>query len=274
MPSPAVILTIAGSDSCAGAGLQADLKTIACLGGYGICAVTAVVSEVPGKVSRVQAMEPEMLADQLRILAEHYPLAAIKTGMLANTELAEVTAGFLETFAKPKKIPLVVDPVMVATSGDRLLDDNAIEVYRSRILPLATLATPNLGEASVLLDRPVTLLEQMEDAAREFHRLYGCATLIKGGHLKDSDKAVDVCFRPGHVSRLNAPFYPDIDTHGTGCTLSAALATFLGMGYTLSDALGHSKMFITKAIEQSFRWSAPATIYALNHFPEEPDLPE
>ncbi len=267
LTSPPVILTIAGSDSCAGAGLQADLKAISANGGYGICAVTAIVSEVPHVVSRVQIVEPEMLADQLAILSANYPIACIKTGMLANRELAQITADFLEAQAK-HGIRLVVDPVMVATSGDRLLDDAAIDIYRERILPLAGIATPNLAEAETLLDRKIESESEMTEAASDFLKIFGCATLLKGGHLSDDQDAIDIFASPDGVIRLIAPRIPNIDAHGTGCTLSAALAALLGGGAPCNEAVRKAKAYISAAIAQSFHWNEPADISALNHDPD------
>lgn len=268
MPSPPpVILTIAGSDSCAGAGLQADLKAIAANGGYGICAVTAIVSEVPHVVSRVQIVEPEMLADQLTILADHYPIACIKTGMLANRQLAQITADFLGDQAK-NGIGLVVDPVMVATSGDRLLDDAAIDIYRQQILPLASIATPNLAEAEALLDRKIESEAEMTEAAIDFLKTFGCATLVKGGHLSDDQDAIDIFASKEGITRLVAPRIPDIDAHGTGCTLSAAIATLLGDGETFKDAVTKAKTYISAAIGQSHHWRGRVDICALNHSPD------
>jgi hydroxymethylpyrimidine/phosphomethylpyrimidine kinase len=265
--SPPVILTIAGSDCCAGAGLQADLKAISAHGGYGVCAVTAIVSEVPGIVSKVQTVDSHLLADQLRMLIEHYPLSAIKTGMLANRELVKLVAEFLHRYSA-RKIPLVVDPVMVATSGDRLLDDDAIEVYRSEILPLATVATPNLGEAAALLNRDVSTISDMENAARDFYQHYHCSVILKGGHLSADEDATDLLFDGREVTRQSAPRIPDIDTHGTGCTFSAALATLLGAGHPLPEAFRLAKSYITRAIAESHHWPQPGDIHALNHQPE------
>ena len=278
MPSsPPVILTIAGSDSCSGAGLQADLKAIGAHGGYGICAVTAVVSEVPGVVSKVMTLESDLLADQLEILVDHYPIAAIKTGMLGNSELCEVVANFLDEHSS-KLLPVVVDPVMVATSGGSLLAGAAIETYRQRILPHARVATPNLDEAAVLLEREISDVASMESAAREFHERYRCPVIIKGGHLEAAtNDATDILFDGETIIRESTPRLADIGTHGTGCTFSAALATILGKesanGNTgaqgdLASAFTIAKSYITDAIAQSHHWPQPGNIHALNHRPE------
>jgi len=268
MPArPPVILTIAGSDCCAGAGLQADLKAITANGGYGVSAVTAIVSEVPHVVSRVQIVEPDMLADQLAILVRHYPVACVKTGMLANRELARVTADFLKAESE-NGTGLVVDPVMVATSGDRLLDESAIDIYRRQILPLASIATPNLAEAEVLLDRKIESEADMSEAAMEFLAMFGCATLLKGGHLSPNLEAIDIFASTEGIVRLTAPRIPNIDAHGTGCTLSAALATRIGRGESCPKAVQQAKRYISATIAQSYHWSEPADISALNHDPD------
>lgn len=265
--SPPVILTIAGSDCCAGAGLQADLKAIAAQGGYGICAVTAVVSEVPGLVSKVLTVEPDLLNDQLQLLAKNYPIAAIKTGMLGNRQLVQVVVDFLHQNSVAG-IPLVVDPVMVATSGDRLLDDNAIELYREHILPLATVATPNLDEAAALLHVTSISLEKAETLAREFQRRFQCPIILKGGHFESHHDSPDLLLDGESLYRETVPRIPKVSTHGTGCTFSASLAAILGAGCPLPEAFSATKRYITAAIAQSHHWPQPGNIHALNHLPE------
>src|ERR1051325_4072531 len=159
-----VIMTIAGSDNSAGAGAQADLKTMSALGVYGVTAITCVVAEVPGKVSAIQPVDPAIVAEQIRLLFAAYPIAALKTGMLYSREIIETVCAVLE---EQFKIPLVVDPVMVATSGDLLLQPDAIALYSERLFPLASLITPNLDEVRPLLGRPVTSLEEMRRAGEE-----------------------------------------------------------------------------------------------------------
>src|SRR4051812_10087951 len=170
-----VALSIAGSDNSAGAGIQADLKTMSALGVYGVTAVTCVVAEVPGKVSAIQPIEPRIVAQQIRLLFEAFPIGAIKTGMLYSSEIIEVVHETLvECLAKcPQRPPIVIDPVMVATSGDALLKHGAVELYQKRLFPLATVITPNLDEVRTLLGKDVTNYEEMCDAAHELASTFG-----------------------------------------------------------------------------------------------------
>src|SRR5436190_16052935 len=181
-----VALSIAGSDNSAGAGAQADLKTMSALGVYGVTAITCVVAEVPGKVSAIQPIEPRIVVEQIRLLFEAFPIGAVKTGMLYSREIIAVVCDTLaECFAKcSPRPPLVVDPVMVATSGDLLLQPDAIALYRERLFPLATLITPNLDEVQTLLGTPISSLEGMRRAGKELAAQYSRAFLIKGGHLR------------------------------------------------------------------------------------------
>ena len=254
--APPVVLTIAGSDNSAGAGLQADSKTIAALGGYALTAVTCVVAEVPGKVSMIQPLRPAIVAEQVRLAFEAFPVAAVKTGMLYSESIIEavIDALLVATKSLKKKPALVVDPVMVASSGDLLLKPAAVRAYRRALLPLATLVTPNLNELEVLAGRAVKSLREMESAGRELAEQFQVAFLLKGGHLRGRE-AVDVLVQPGGGSeRFAAPFIRGADPHGTGCTYSAAIATGLARGLTLREATGGAKRFITRAIERRHRW--------------------
>lgn len=265
---PSVALTIAGSDSSAGAGLQADLKTFAAHGVYGLSAATSIVAEIPGKVVAWETVGADLLTQQLVVLAEGFSIAAAKTGMLATPELVERVVGFLEETGR--EFPVIVDPVMVASSGDRLLVDEAVALYRERLLPLAALATPNLAETAVLLDRAIDSVAsmEMETAAREFVDRYGCPVLIKGGHWQSGDEAVDLLWDGELECRYSAPRFRNVDTHGTGCTLSAAIAAGVARGKTLPDAIEDGKRYITAAIEQGLTWEGTTGIRALNHFPD------
>jgi hydroxymethylpyrimidine/phosphomethylpyrimidine kinase len=264
-----VVLTIAGSDNSAGAGAQADLKTMSALGVYGVTAITCVVAEVPGKVSAIQAIEPRIVAEQIRLLFEAFPISAVKTGMLYSREIIAAVADVLDQFKIQNskfKIPLVVDPVMVATSGDSLLQDDAIALYRERLFPLATLITPNLDETRVLLGRPVTSLEAMRAAGEELSARYATAFLLKGGHLRTTD-ATDLLFANGEVHEFSAPHVPGVSTHGTGCTYSAAIAAGLGKGLALREAVAEAKVVLTRAVTQFLRWEHRGhTTDALHHF--------
>jgi hydroxymethylpyrimidine/phosphomethylpyrimidine kinase len=262
-PAP-VALTIAGSDCSAGAGLQADLKTFSARGVYGLTAVTCVVAEVPGKVTRIHPVDLDNLADQLRLLFLSFPVAAVKTGMLYSREVIELVAHTLHSLPQPP--PLVVDPVMVATSGDALVKDEAVLAYQSLLFPLATLITPNLDEASVLLGARIARPEHLRPAADALRCRFGCAVLLKGGHLR-SKVALDVLRDDDGFADYKAPFVPGVSTHGTGCTFSAAITAGLANGKSLRQAAGDGKKYVTRAISQSFRWGrGKSRVDALNHF--------
>lgn len=259
MKPPPVVLTIAGSDNSCGAGLQADLKAITALGGYAQTAVTCVVAEVPGEVRAIQAVRTSIVADQVRLCLEAFPVAAIKTGMLYSTEIIRAVAGILTSAAG--RIPLVVDPVMVASSGDPLLKKSAIAAYENLLFPLATLVTPNLDELRILSRRPCRDLGEMREAGTALVSRHQCAFLLKGGHLK-TKLAVDVLVTRDKTRDFSAGFRKNVDAHGTGCTFSAAIATGLAQGLSLENAVARAKNYITRAIEKSYRW--PETS-ALNH---------
>lgn len=266
-------LTIAGSDNSAGAGAQADLKTMSALGVYGVTAITCIVAEVPGKVSAIQSVEPRIVAEQIRLLFEAFPIGALKTGMLYSCEIIEAVcdtlAGCFEKLPSPP--PIVIDPVMVATSGDPLLKRDAIALYRERLFPLATLITPNLDEVRTLLGREVTSPSEMRAAGQELVATYDRAFLIKGGHLR-LDPAVDLlCTPDGAVQEFSAPFVQGISTHGTGCTYAAAITAGLAKGLTLAEAVGEAKQFLANAVAQFLRWTCDGrTTDALHHFWREP----
>jgi hydroxymethylpyrimidine/phosphomethylpyrimidine kinase len=268
--SAAVALTIAGSDSSAGAGVQADLKTFSALGVYGLTAVTCVVAETPGKVSRIEPVSAALVRKQIEVLFANFPIAAMKTGLLCSGEIILTVARALDGMMRHtgKNIPLVVDPVMVATGGDPLLGAGAVELYETQLFPLATLITPNLDEAARLLGEKIKDRQSMEKAAKALARKYGVSILLKGGHLLGS-KATDVLFHRGKITKFSAPFLRGIATHGTGCTYSAAITAGLANGLSLETSIKRAKKFVTAAIRQHFRWQAGAghAIYALNHSP-------
>lgn len=262
--SPFVVLSIAGSDSSSGAGIQADLKTISAFGGYGLTAVTSVVSETPGLVSRIQLLDPDLIADQIRVLCAGFPVVAAKTGMLGGTP--QVLAVVDAWRAHGKGAPLIVDPVMVATSGGRLLEEDAIASICRHLLPLASLITPNMAEAAVLWDRPVTTRDEMATCALELATRYQTSVLVKGGHLQDSG-AADVLCHLGELNWFESARVPSVQTHGTGCTLSAAIASSMASGADLPIAVGRAKEFVTTAIARHFKWtfSDGVALHALNH---------
>ena len=259
--SPAVALTIAGSDSSAGAGAQADLKTFSALGVYGVIAMTCIVAETPGKVSRIQPADPEIVHEQIELLLKYFPVAAIKTGLLCN---AAIVAEVVRNLCKVKRRQLVVDPVMIATSGDVLLAPKAIQIYERELFPLATLITPNLDEAARLVGEPIGNLGDMHRAARTLGKKYGAAVLVKGGHLRGR-RAIDVLYFGNGTREFSAPFVPRVKTHGTGCTYSAAITAELAKGAELIRAIATAKKFVTSAIRSHFVWkSGRERIFALN----------
>lgn len=254
--APRVVLTIAGSDNSAGAGVQADLKTITALGGYALTAVTCVVAEVPGKVEAIQSVKAPIVGEQVRLAFSAFPVSAVKTGMLYSTGIIQsVVRALLEVTGPMKLKPaLVVDPVMVASSGAPLLKPSGVAAYRKLLLPLATLVTPNLDELAILAGRKVQNHAEMIEAGQSLAEEFGTAFLLKGGHLRGK-MAVDVLVAPGGLmEEFSAPFVNGTDPHGTGCTYSAAIATGLAGGLTLREAVGQGKNFITAAIRQRYRW--------------------
>jgi hydroxymethylpyrimidine/phosphomethylpyrimidine kinase len=259
---PPVVLTIAGSDSSCGAGAQADIKSIAAMGGYGLNALTSVVSEAPGKMSLIRLLDPEIIEDQIRVLLQTFPVRAAKMGMIGGRAQAEAVAAAWKNHA-PRDLPLVVDPVMVATGGGRLLEDEAVSAVVSTLLPLATLITPNMDEAGVLVDRPVRTREDMAEAALEMADRFQTAVLVKGGHLAGDD-ASDVLVEHDAAFWIEGRRTPGVHTHGTGCSLSAATATGLAKGLPLRDAVIEAKNFISRAIARHLSWGA---VHALNHLP-------
>lgn len=259
--SPPVALSIAGSDCSAGAGIQADLKTFSSFGVFGLTAVTCVVAEIPGKVGSIVPVPPEVLGEQLRLLGAGFPIAAIKTGMLYSSAHVRVAIEWLRSLEVMPQ--LVIDPVMIASSGDSLLRDDALAVYTGELLPLATVITPNLDEACALSGERIRSREDLEAAARRLVERFGTAVLAKGGHLQ-GEIATDILALPdGGTHHFSAPFVPGVSTHGTGCTYSAAITAGLSKGNDLPAATAAAKRFVTAAIHDYFRWD---TTDALNHF--------
>ena len=260
LPHRPVALTIAGSDSGGGAGIQADLKTFASLGVHGTTAVTCITAQNPRSVQCVHGCPAAILRQQIKCVFQELSPRAVKTGMLFAPGLVEVVVHF---FRRGNRPPLVVDPVAVATSGKTLLRRGSFDLIRRDLLPLATLVTPNVFEAQALLGRSLRSVEDLRLAARELNLQFGCAALLKGGHLPGMKEAVDI-FYDGHVELLLcAPFIKGIKTHGTGCTYSAAITAYLAWGWNLPDAVGMAKRYITDAIARSF---CAASHPMLNHF--------
>ena len=265
--SPPIALTIAGSDSSAGAGIQADLKTFTALGVYGLTAVTCIVAEVPGKVSRIEPVTARMVREQIEVLLKNFRVGAIKTGLLCSAEIVCAVAQAIQDGGRKtaRFIPFVVDPVMIATSGDNLLEPEAVEFYKNKLFPLATLITPNLDEATLLLQTTINDRTQMENAAKALAKKYRASILLKGGHLR-GDNAIDLLFHHGELTEFSARFVRGVETHGTGCTYSAAITAGLASGFSLEQAIKRAKKFVTESIARHFRWKRGSTeIDALKH---------
>jgi hydroxymethylpyrimidine/phosphomethylpyrimidine kinase len=250
-----IALTVAGSDSGGGAGIQADLKTFAALGVHGTSAIACLTAQNPRRVLGVEPCSPKMLRQQIEAVFAELPLAAVKTGMLYSAENIRIVTRFMAGRASSRAgLPaLVVDPVMVSTSGARLLKPSAEKVLKEKLLLLATLVTPNLDEAKILAGRTISSPEQMRAAARKIHSDFGCAVLLKGGHLKGCREAIDVFFDGKTELLLSAPFVKGVSTHGTGCTYSAAICAALALGHDLPHAVEIGKNFITEAISDSYK---------------------
>lgn len=240
-----IALTIAGSDSGGGAGVQADLKTFAALGVYGTSAITCLTAQNPAQVIGIQACRAEFVRRQIEaVLLELHP-AAVKTGMLYSAEIIRVVVDF---FRRNHSFPLVVDPVMAATSGAPLLKYGALQVLKTELLPRATLVTPNVPEAELLVGRPLRSIEDLRMAAREIYRQFKCAVLVKGGHVRGGSEAADILHDGRNEWLLATPFVKGVNTHGTGCTYSAAITGYLASGRSLLEAVRRAKEFMYRAI--------------------------
>ncbi len=248
-PGLPVALTIAGSDSGGGAGAQADLKTFAALGVHGASVITCLTAQNPDGVRGIQPASPVMVNHQLAAVFAGFQPRAVKTGMLLSAEIIHEVVVFLSLMKRTP--PLVVDPVMVATSGARLLEPEAVELLKRELLPLATLLTPNIPEAEALTGFAIAEPEDLRTVARLLHNNFGCAVLVKGGHLADTKSAVDIFYDGRTELLLSAPFIRGVSTHGTGCTYSAAIAAHLARGCDLPTAVTRGKEFITQAIARS-----------------------
>ena len=265
-----IALTIAGSDSGGAAGIQADLKTFHQFGVFGTSAVTAVTAQNTLGVRDWQALAPALVARQIDALAEDLPAAATKSGMLGSAEIVEAVA---ERIAFHRFANYVLDPVMVATSGDRLLDRDAESLIARRLAPLATLVTPNLNEAEILIGDAVRTPEQMERAGRAIVALGARAALVKGGHLADTRALVDVLVTDGAARRFTHDRIDTTSTHGTGCTLSAAITAGLALGRPLERAVSDALDFVHRAIAAAPGLGSENGHGPLNHFVPAPPRP-
>jgi len=259
--SQPVVLTIAGSDSGAGAGIQADLKTFAARGVYGDSVITAITAQNTVGVRAVQEVAPDVIAAQLDAVAEDFSIAALKTGMLSSAAIIQTVAAGLRRYALR---PLVVDPVMIAKSGDRLLREDAVGTLRRTLLTVAHVVTPNIPEAEVLSGLTIRTHADRVAAGRAIMELGAHAVVIKGGH-SDEDPIVDLLVDGNGVQEFRAERIATPSTHGTGCTFSAAIAAALGRGEDLATAVGEARAYLSIALAQ-----APGLGHGhgpLNHFP-------
>lgn len=247
MRTPSIVLTIAGSDSSGGAGIQADIKAISALGSFAASAITSITAQNTLGVWGIHPIPTEMVRQQIDVVMDDLHPQAIKIGMVCDQEIATTIAESIEKY-RPEWV--VYDPVMVSTSGCRLMTEDTIDIIRRRLIPQASLITPNLHEARILLEQDITCIEEMERGAEELGKKYGCSILIKGGHLNHGgmcdvlyDATEEQCFR------YNAPQIDSRNLHGTGCTLSSAIATKLSQGHSIKESIALAKDYVTKAIE-------------------------
>ena len=242
-----VVLSIAGSDSSGGAGIQADLKTISALGVYGATAITAITAQNSRGVDAQVAIAPEMVYKQIVAVVEDIRPQVVKVGMLANSDIANVVADALARYA----IPTILDPVMVSSSGHRLLSVEAQEVVKQRLLPMATLITPNIPEMEALTAMPLSTIEQRHEAARHLISVGAQAILLKGGH-DEGDTKTDILYRRSDngitIEYFTSPTIPTRNIHGTGCTLSSAIAAYMARGLALVEATKAAKAYLCGAI--------------------------
>lgn len=244
-------LTVAGSDSGGGAGIQADLKTFQATGSYGMSVITAITAQNTLGVTGIHPVPVEMIEAQLDAVLGDIGADAVKIGMLHSAEVIEAVAAKLSAY---EKVPVVLDPVMVATSGDRLTKDDAVETMKDKLFAVASLITPNLPEAEVLLGRKIRSVKEMEQCAKELAEKYEVAVLLKGGHLS-GDAVEDILFSSGKIVLYNNERVQTKNSHGTGCTLSSAIASFFGQGKSLQDAVAAGIDYVHGALAAGAEYS-------------------
>ncbi len=255
----AAALTVAGSDSGGGAGIQADLKTFSACGVYGASVITAVTAQNLEGVSAIQAIRPDVVEAQLRAVLEGYPVKAAKTGMLFSREIIEAVA---DVFRGHPRLPIVVDPVFAATAGSRLIKPRAIRVLCDRLFPIAALVTPNLPEAEFLGSRRIVSLDDLRDVGETLFRRFGVPFLMKGGHLPGA--AIDLLVDRHGMKAYAADAVRGVNGHGSGCTFSAAITAYLARGRDLRVAVERAKLFITASLRRP-HYLRPGT-RVINHF--------
>ena len=244
-PMP-VAMTIAGSDSGGGAGIQADLKTFAAHGVFGTSAITAITAQNTLDVVSIAEVPVEVIGDQIDVVAQDIGVDVVKTGMLSSSEIIECVVAAIE---RNLLTPTVVDPVMVAASGAHLLQEEAVDAMRDQVVPLATVLTPNIPEAEVLADMDITSVEDMATAGAAMHDLGAQAVVVKGGHLASRDNAlVDVLVDAGGATEFRSIYVESTSLHGTGCTFASAIAARLALGDNVPDAVQSAQRFVMRAI--------------------------
>lgn len=242
-----VVLTIGGSDSGGGAGIQADLKTLSALRVFGTSAITCITAQTPAEIRAVEPLDPKLVCEQIRSVSDGFPISAAKTGMLYSAEIIRAVA----QADVAQGIPiLVVDPVMVTSSGARLLQSDAIDALCNELLPLARAVTPNVHELEIISGRPLSTVEDLKAAAQMVGDKYDVACIAKGGHL-EGDEVIDVLYDEGELAVFSSPRLDARETHGCGCTFSAALAGYLAHGELMKDAVAMAKDFVHGALKTS-----------------------
>ncbi|HMV78251.1 MAG TPA: bifunctional hydroxymethylpyrimidine kinase/phosphomethylpyrimidine kinase [Leptospiraceae bacterium] len=245
MKNKVCTLTVAGSDSGGGAGIQADLKTFQARDVFGTSVITCITAQNPESVTGIQEISPEMIEKQMESVLSYFPVKAGKTGMLFSKE---IMFAFISVYRK-YSFPLVVDPVMVASSGARLLKETDIEFLKNEIIPAAALVTPNADEAEILLGEKI-YLENLEESCRRIYDLYRVPVLLKGGHRPSEQAVTDILFDGKSVLRLESPLQRNISTHGTGCTYSASVCAELAKGETLQNSVRNAKKYLHETLEK------------------------
>jgi hydroxymethylpyrimidine/phosphomethylpyrimidine kinase len=264
-----VVLSIAGSDSGGGAGIQADLKTMSALGCFGTTAITAITVQNTVGVFEIHTIPVHIVVGQIQAVMDDVKPSAIKIGMVYSAELAIAIS---ETLNRYPGVPVIFDPVMVASSGNRLIEDDTVATFKERLLPLATLLTPNLDEAAILAEMEINTSFDMKQAALRLLQ-YGCkAVLIKGGHLEGADLFDIYRNQDGNERVFSSARVDTNNTHGTGCTLSSAIASFIALGHDLQDSIAKSINYTHHAIEQGKEVTTGAGHGPLNHFFEPQKL--
>lgn len=252
------VLTIAGSDSGGGAGIQADLKTFQSLGVFGTSAITCITAQNPTGVFGIMEVDSLLLEKQISVVLEYFPIAYAKSGMLFSKDIIQIVVQIIKKY----KIKLICDPVMIATSGSKLLKEDAIDLIKEELIPLSYLITPNSDEASLLLNKEIKNSGDMESASRELFNLYKVPILLKGGHLRENKKLKDILFDGRELSVFPSEYIEKVSTHGTGCTYSSAITAYLALGYDLKTSVLYSKSYLHNTILNSINLGKSTS---LNH---------